>query len=996
MLVSYAYIIRFVVGRSGSGKSTISHLLLKLYTLQGGQITIDGKNLGQLDTNWLRNNITVVQQDSVLFNETLSKNIALGHRDPDEVRERQISDCTDFAVLADTIKNLPGGINTMVGKGGCKLSGGQRQRIALARARLRDAPILVLDESTSALDHATRVRLLENIRAWRKDKSTIIITHDVSQIKPHDLTCLLKDGALVAQGHRSDLDSLINWPAGTHENATSDASPAISEENGNQPTDQSFYLKHSNVSKGSLYGDVIQGTYGEHVALLPAGTKQSFATKSDRGKAFRAFLRSKDYRISWEASSRPDNLDHGLELTIHDSEYEMSKMTKSRVIRKRLTMTQAARPYSAYPSLTVRHADPYEELRPAVPPLKITTPSGYRNGSTYTAVSASEEVDDTAMVKPPSLRKILVTVWPSLPIAGRHWLVFALATSIVYGMVPSVVSWITVKLFQTFYQANGWVEDSRRWSLILMAVALVESVAAFSIHLLFETLAQTWINVLRLSALTAVLSRPKSWFDEENISINEICTTIDRGAEEMRNILGRFVPFLLIVLIMVLASIIVCFIRCWKLTLVGIGCAPLVYIITKVYQMTSVSWESRTTDAVNNISDVFAESFSDVRTIRALTLESFFHRKFMTANLQAFIIGLKRGVLIGLCFGMSESLAPFIIAIVFKFAIIVARSQEFPTQNILIVLSSMIFTMLGASAILAFIPQISSSVESGGRLLQLAEVDSKVEEHHGQLKPDIDEFVGTVELRGINFSYPTRPGIAILKDVDLILPSGKITAIVGSSGSGKSTILSLILGLYPATGRTPQSSLRVSGHDIKELDISNLRSFIAYVPQQPVLFPMSIRDNVLYGVHTGLTTCDNLLYSAAKAAGIHDFIVSLPEAYDTLVGDGGSSMSGGQAQRVVVARALATQPKILLMDEPTSALDPESAGVIRSTISAQRNQIGWENRSVIIVTHCEETMKLADTVVVFEEGTVAEHGSYHELMASRGWLRQLLGRGQIR
>lgn len=982
---------RFIVGASGSGKSTISQLLLNLYTPEHGRITVDGRSLKNLDTNWLRNNVTIVQQDSILFNETLSVNIALGHRGPNQLIEQQIRVGADFAMLAETLRSLPEGINTMVGRGGCNLSGGQRQRVALARARVRDSPILVLDESTSALDHSTKGLLMNNIREWRRGRTTIIITHDLSQIEQHDFMYVLRDGVVVAKGTRSNVDLLATQPSDIETVATTRISAPTLDKSFHLTRSQSSLSKHSNMSTDSFESGLSQSTVGETANLLRA-VSSNCLVKNDRGKTFRAMLRDKDRPFPRKSPEISRVADEAKDLGILDQNYEMAKIAKSGVLRNRLTMTQAARPYSTLPALTTRSVYQDQDARIGVPLEEIDISLPLEHNTTRVTIPVHLETVTTQSNKKTSLRMILLTIWPFLQRAERLRLSLALTAAVIYGGIPSVSSWITVHLFQAFYLPAHWVEQSRKWALILTAVAFGEAAAAFSIHFLFETLAQAWINSMRLRAFTTITSQPKSWFDDESRSTTELCTTLDRAAEEMRYILGRFVPFVLIFLIMVSISIVWCFIACWKLALVGLAFAPLVYVVSKVFQITSTFWESRTSDASEIVSNVFSESFVDVRTVRALTLESHFHKKYMIVTLQCFIVGLERAILIGMCFGVSGSITPFVIAGIFRYATTMARSQEFSTQNILTVLSLLVFTMISAGSILAFIPQTSSSVESGSRLLQLISLSSIPGESDEQLKLKFrkEQFDGTVEFCGLTFAYPSRPEVSVLSNLKLVIESGRCIVIVGASGSGKSTILSLILGLYTPQEAAGRASLRISGHDIKEHDIQSLRSHIAYVPQRPTLFPTTVRENVLYGLEARSSMAEDRMHPAAKAAGIHEFITCLPEEYNTVIGDGGLNVSGGQAQRISVARALVLEPRILLMDEPTSALDDESANGIRNTIRAYKNRSSKERPTIIIVTHSEDMMRLADKVVVVEAGHVVEEGAYINLMHCRGKLWRLV------
>lgn len=237
-----------------------------------------------------------------------------------------------------------------------------------------------------------------------------------------------------------------------------------------------------------------------------------------------------------------------------------------------------------------------------------------------------------------------------------------------------------------------------------------------------------------------------------------------------------------------------------------------------------------------------------------------------------------------------------------------------------------------------------------------------------------------VKFTQANFRYPSRPDAPVLRDVSITIPKNSCTAIVGRSGSGKSTIASLLLSLYeaPASEKHDQPSISVGGIDIRALHTPSLRSKISIVSQQPRLVPDTIHKNISYGLeeNSPLNTTHNVR-AAAQAAGIDEFISSLPNDYLTMVGDGGIGLSGGQAQRVVIARALVRQPQILILDEATSALDAQSAGVIRRTVRelvASRRDL-----TVIIITHAKDMMEIADNVVMMEEGRVIEQGEYWEL-----------------
>lgn len=243
----------------------------------------------------------------------------------------------------------------------------------------------------------------------------------------------------------------------------------------------------------------------------------------------------------------------------------------------------------------------------------------------------------------------------------------------------------------------------------------------------------------------------------------------------------------------------------------------------------------------------------------------------------------------------------------------------------------------------------------------------------------------------LNFRYPSRPNTLVLKNVSFRIRQNSCTAIVGRSGSGKSTIAALILALYEAPGyKSGFPSITLGGHNILDLHVPTLRSQISIVSQQPTIFPGTIHTNISYGLkpHSQLASLENVR-DAAMAAGIDEFIMSLPMGYSTIIGDGGVGLSGGQKQRIVIARALLRHPQILILDEATSSLDPAGAEIVRVTV--QRLVATRDDLTVIIITHAKEMIKIADHIVVLDQGVVVEDGSYRDLSReANSRLRELI------
>jgi ATP-binding cassette subfamily B (MDR/TAP) protein 10 len=237
---------------------------------------------------------------------------------------------------------------------------------------------------------------------------------------------------------------------------------------------------------------------------------------------------------------------------------------------------------------------------------------------------------------------------------------------------------------------------------------------------------------------------------------------------------------------------------------------------------------------------------------------------------------------------------------------------------------------------------------------------------------------GDLVMSNVDFSYPVRPDYPVLKNLSLTLPRGKVTAIVGRSGAGKSTVASLIERLYPLD----RGSIKLNGVDIARFTRQEWVNAVTAVSQEPVLFSGTIFENIAYGrPHASVAEVEK----AALAANAHDFILSLPEAYESVVGDRGVLLSGGQRQRVALARALLQDAPILILDEATSALDGESERLVQQAIE---NLVA--NRTVLIIAHRLSTVQAADQILVMDDGRIVEQGTHVELLRLEGMYKKLV------
>lgn len=276
--------------------------------------------------------------------------------------------------------------------------------------------------------------------------------------------------------------------------------------------------------------------------------------------------------------------------------------------------------------------------------------------------------------------------------------------------------------------------------------------------------------------------------------------------------------------------------------------------------------------------------------------------------------------------------------------------------------------------------QVVRGLSAGARVFEYMTLSPCIPLSGGHSIPR-EQLHGSVTFQDVSFSYPCRPGFKVLKDFTLTLPPGKIVALVGQSGGGKTTVASLLERFYDPTAGV----VTLDGHDLRTLDPSWLRGqVVGFISQEPVLFGTTIMENIRFGKPEA---SDEEVYTAAREANAHEFICSFPDGYDTIVGERGTTLSGGQKQRLAIARALIKQPTVLILDEATSALDTESERVVQEALD--RASAG---RTVLVIAHRLSTVRAAHRIVVMASGRVCEAGTHEELLRKGGLYAELIRR----
>uniref|UniRef100_A0A7N8X2R2 ATP-binding cassette, sub-family B (MDR/TAP), member 9 n=1 Tax=Mastacembelus armatus TaxID=205130 RepID=A0A7N8X2R2_9TELE len=415
----------------------------------------------------------------------------------------------------------------------------------------------------------------------------------------------------------------------------------------------------------------------------------------------------------------------------------------------------------------------------------------------------------------------------------------------------------------------------------------------------------------------------------------------------------------------------------WKLTMVTIMGFPFIGLVSKLYgkYYKKLAKEVQTTLAEAN--KVAEETISAMRTVRSFANECGETESYYTKLLVMFQLNKKQALAYA-CYMWSSCISELAleVAILYFGGHLVVTSQM--TTGALI---SFFIYMLELGECLESIASVYTGLMQGvGAAEKVFEYMDRKPKHPADGTEAPDTCSGLVEFKNITFAYPTRPEIDILKDVSFTLRPGEVTALVGPSGSGKSSCVSLLENFY----LPQQGHVLLDGKPVHIYQHNYLHSKVALVGQEPVLFARTVEENITYGLTD--VPMDAVVEAATKA-NAHDFITILPKGYNTNVGEKGTQLSGGQKQRVAIARALIRNPRVLILDEATSALDAESEHIVQQAL----NNIMQEH-TVLIIAHRLSTVEKADNIIVIDRGRVAEQGSHSQLMASGGLYYKLVQR----
>ncbi|WP_312697347.1 ABC transporter ATP-binding protein [Sphingobacterium mizutaii] len=405
-----------------------------------------------------------------------------------------------------------------------------------------------------------------------------------------------------------------------------------------------------------------------------------------------------------------------------------------------------------------------------------------------------------------------------------------------------------------------------------------------------------------------------------------------------------------------------------KLALMNLCILPLIIIVAIVFGRFIRNLSREAQDKLAESNSVVQETLLGISNVKAFVNEFFESKRYAEKLNQSVALAVKGATYRGI-------FASFIIFAIFGAVIIViwygASLVSIHEISVGDLTTYILYSMFVAGSMGSF-PELYATLQrslgASERVLEILnepKEDIQVSDEDKEIKVELH---GDIQFDHVSFAYPTRPDLTILKDISFHVAAGKKLAIVGPSGTGKSTIASLILKFYqPSSGQ-----IKYDGIPADQLALTDIRNQVAIVPQDVLLFGGTIRENISYG---NLTADAEDIITAAKRANAHQFIMDFPEGYDTVVGERGVKLSGGQRQRIAIARALLKDPAILILDEATSSLDSESERMVQQALIEL-----MKNRTSIIIAHRLSTIRDADKIIVVEDGIISDMGNHQELM----------------
>ncbi|NEM98249.1 ABC transporter ATP-binding protein [Pontibacter burrus] len=547
-------------------------------------------------------------------------------------------------------------------------------------------------------------------------------------------------------------------------------------------------------------------------------------------------------------------------------------------------------------------------------------------------------------------------------IVGLTFLVFS---SLTFMAFPYLVG----QLFDsTSGNTNGALSDINVIAMGLFGVILLQGIFSFFRVYFFAQVSENAVADIRRDLYSKFMQLPISFYEKRRVG--EITSRITTDVAQVQDAMSITLAELFRQSTTLIVGVIIIMWTSIKLSLFMLATFPVLIVLALVFGRRIKTLAKKTQDELANTNVIVEETLQAINTVKAFTNEMFEVARYRTTLSKAVKTAITtanyRGafisfIIIGLFGG--------IILVIWYGATLVANGDIQQGDLVSFVLYT---AFIGASVggLGELYGKVQSALGATERILEILQEQEEPTDKSVTALSQVPRVQGNISYRKVAFSYPTRPDIQVLKNINFEALAGEKVAVVGPSGAGKSTIIQLLMRFYDVHAGT----ITVDGKDLRDMDLTTLRGNIGIVPQEVLLFGGTIRENIAYG-RPEATEAE--IIDAAKKANAYSFITSFPEGLETLVGERGIKLSGGQRQRIAIARAILKDPAILILDEATSSLDSESEQLVQ-----QAMDVLMKDRTTIIIAHRLATIRKADKILVIDGGEIVEEGSHEVLSAN--------------